>query len=74
MNTLQIVSVQIEAVDNVTTGQRAAALRIERGVSQSELADRLKISKGQLCRLEAGQRTWTPDFLQRYETALEPKL
>jgi transcriptional regulator with XRE-family HTH domain len=73
MNTLQICVQTMEVIDNVTTGQRAAALRIERGVSQSELADRLKISKGQLCRLEAGQRTWTVDFLQRYETALESK-
>lgn len=66
-----LVHRQIDAVDNVVTGQSCAAYRQACGLTGAELARRLCTSRAMINKLELGQRSWTLGFLTRYVAACD---
>jgi len=68
MKTPKIITKQTKktVVDSAKTGADAKAFREQLGVSLTDLAERLGVTKGNLSAHEAGRRGWTKDFLLRY--------
>ncbi|APT91360.1 hypothetical protein CSPHI_10535 [Corynebacterium sphenisci DSM 44792] len=54
----------------MSLGQTIAALRLERGLTQQQLADAVLISKRGVIRIEGGQTSMTVDVLCRFADAL----
>lgn len=57
-------------VSNQITGKRLKLLRTEKGVKARWLAEKIGISEAYISMLESGDRTWTPELVQKYEEAL----
>lgn len=66
-----------EELNHVKTGQIAFHYRIgkgrQRGISISgcEIARALGCNQAMISRLEAGKRSWTPEFFRRYLDAVD---
>lgn len=54
----------------MTSGNRVRALRLERGLTTVELAERVGTSNQQIGRLERGERRLTQDWMSRLADAL----
>lgn len=52
-------------------GQRISQLRIERGLTQTDLADRSGLGQGHIARIEQGKYGMTLDTLQAIAEALD---
>lgn len=56
--------------DHKAIGAEMRALRKVKGLTQTLVANRMKISKPYLCDLENGFRNWRPDLLEKFHRAL----
>ncbi len=68
---LELVRERALIVNHKATGGRARSIRKARRVSLSELAAKLNLSISQLSNLEKGKRSWTDEYVERYNKALE---
>jgi predicted transcriptional regulator len=58
-------------IDNEATGKAAKKLRTDAGVQGWILARRMRVSHGQLSKLEMGKAVWTDTLARRFTKALE---
>lgn len=57
--------------DRHTIGCRFRKLRLKKGLTLAQMSKRVKVSEGQLCKLENGQKNWRPEHISAYEKALQ---
>lgn len=53
--------------DHKDIGARMKLLRQEAGLTMADMARRLRVDQSLICRMEAGERSWTPERIRRYE-------
>jgi ribosome-binding protein aMBF1 (putative translation factor) len=64
----------VAAIKELEPGYQIARLRIQRGLTQSELARRVGTKQSSIARLESGQSKPSISFLERLVTALDASL
>lgn len=57
-------------IDPVGVGDEMRKLRLQRGLNQEEVADRMGLSKQHVCALEKGNRNWDLELISRYKKAV----
>lgn len=58
-------------LDSRAVGAAMKAIRESRGISQTEVARRMKLSKPYICDLERGHRHWRDELIASYNKALK---
>jgi transcriptional regulator with XRE-family HTH domain len=62
---------KVRVIDHKKTGRWAAQYRKDKGLKQSQVAERMNISSPMLCYLENGDRMWTQDLMNNFMAACE---
>jgi transcriptional regulator with XRE-family HTH domain len=61
---------EVVVAEQIYPGARIARARLRRGWTQRQLAERLGVTDGMVCRIEAGQNRVSPSVALNAETAL----
>ena len=65
------IATQIMVPDNFKIGTQAKSIRIEKGISQKEMAIRLGLSSTYISHLESGNAKWRKSIFEKYKKVLE---
>lgn len=67
---MKVTKILREVIDDVATGDSARVSRVVHRISQKEVARVMGISGAMVSFLERGERRWTSELVEKYETAV----